>query len=103
LFDGQTVYPVIFGVNDDRDAVVCDGQLDVFDAFLCGERYLARFDRPRCVVDVCLQAQEFREPATGATLSDGYPNPRVLQRELLGYGFCDRVDGARSVDSNGTA
>ncbi len=94
----EVVDPVVRLVDDDREAVVGDRDLDVLDAVLDRCLVLLLLDRAGRVGDVGLADGEALEAAAGARDADGHADLRSRLRELLGHGLGDGIDGGRAVD-----
>ena len=98
LGDRHRRRPGVLRVDDDRQAVVGDRQLDELHAGLRAGLALGRADRPRRVGDVDLVAAELLEAAAGAGDADGDARFPVALLKLFGDRFGDWIDRARPVD-----
>src|SRR5215211_7539536 len=86
-------------VDDDRDAIVGDGDLDVFDPVLLAHRYfLGRIYGPGSVRDLGVALAERFEAVAGSGAADLDARVGVLFPEKLRRGLGDRVDGARTFN-----
>ena len=96
LRDRQARRPVVLEVDDVRQRVGRDAELDVLDAVLLADRRLLLVDRARGIRDVGLPDAEALEAAAGARDADGDVAAAGRLPVLGGLGG-ERADGARSV------
>src|SRR5215213_8370986 len=86
-------------VNDDRDAIVGNRDLNVFDPVLLAQRHLlGHVYRPGGVRDLGVALAEGLEAVTGSRAADLDARIGVLLSEKLRRSLGDRVDGARTFD-----
>ncbi len=91
--------PVVFRVDDDRQRVERDRQLDVFDTRLAAGFHLFGRDRTRGIRHVRLAPAELLEAAARTRHADSHADLAALGNlELLGKRLGDREHGARAVD-----
>src|SRR5215210_3794312 len=101
LFLRDVLRPVVaLLVDDDRDAVVGDGDLDELDPVLLAHGHLlGHVYGPGSVRDLGVALAEGLEAVAGARTADLYARIRVLFPEKLRRGLGDRINGARSLDA----
>src|SRR5918993_563421 len=88
-------------VDDDRNAVVGDRDLDVLDPVLLADGYfLGRVYGPGSVRDLGVALAEGLEAVAGPRAADFDPRVRVLLPEQLRRSLGDRVNGAGTFDDD---
>src|SRR5690606_15941371 len=92
--------PVVLDVDDDREAISGNGQLDERDTVQLAQLYLAGLDDAAGAGDVRLAPAELLEAGAGAGKGYGHARARAVDQELLGEGQADGVDGGRAVHSD---
>src|SRR6185436_1420212 len=92
LLDGEARRPVVLLVDDDRERVVRNLELDVLDALGHARLLLLLLDWARGVGDVGLAGAEALEAAAGAGDPDRHLDAAVLLLELLGGTGDERAD-----------
>ncbi len=96
LVDGKAGRPVVLDVDDVRQRVGRDPQLDVFDPGVRAQSLLLLVDRPRRIGEVGLARAEALEPAAGARDPDSHVDV-LLRLEVLCGLRDERPDRARAV------